>query len=77
MIVGCLPENTKFGVIFCSLIIFSSFSAASSSPTIPISSQGTPNDERFNATLAAPPGRSSLFVTLTTGTGASGEMRLD
>ena len=36
---------------------------------------GAPSAAMFNATLAAPPGRSSICSTLTTGTGASGEIR--
>jgi bifunctional ADP-heptose synthase (sugar kinase/adenylyltransferase) len=35
-----------------------------------------PREAIFIATLAAPPGRSSMVFTLTTGTGASGEIRL-
>ncbi|CSA39745.1 Uncharacterised protein [Vibrio cholerae] len=34
-----------------------------------------PKEAMFIATLAAPPGRSSLCSTFTTGTGASGEIR--
>jgi hypothetical protein len=48
---------------------------ASSSPTTDSSATRAPSAAQLRATLAAPPGRSSLRSTLTTGTGASGEMR--
>jgi hypothetical protein len=41
----------------------------------PTAATRAPSAATLRATLAAPPGRSSLRPTLTTGTGASGEMR--
>ena len=49
--------------------------AASSLPTTVSSVTRAPSILTFNATLAAPPSRSSSRETRTTGTGASGEMR--
>ena len=46
-----------------------------SSPTIPNNETCIPNLLKLIATFAAPPGRSSVFFTLMTGTGASGEIR--
>ena len=48
---------------------------SASSPTTPIKVTLPPNLAIFNATLPAPPIRSSIVLTLTTGTGASGEIR--
>src|SRR5690606_14859392 len=53
-----------------------SSSASGSHPTTPSRVVRAPSVARFTATFAAPPGRSSLVCTWTTGTGASGEMRL-
>ena len=47
----------------------------SSLPTSASSDTFAPSAAALRATLAAPPGRSSLRSTLTTGTGASGEIR--
>ena len=47
----------------------------SSSPITPTSVALAPSTTALNATFAAPPRRSSLRVTRTTGTGASGEIR--
>ncbi len=49
---------------------------ASSSPTTARSAAFPARALTLRATLAAPPGRSSVRFTCTTGTGASGEMRL-
>ena len=50
--------------------------ACSSSPARPDKVVSTPRAARFTATLPAPPGRSSTSPTLTTGTGASGLIRV-
>ena len=50
--------------------------AASSIPVNPTRRDVAPREAMFIATFAAPPGRSSIFSTFTTGTGASGEIRL-
>ena len=47
----------------------------SSSPTSPAKLTSHPSARRFRATLAAPPGRQSRSLALSTGTGASGLMR--
>ena len=48
---------------------------SASSPMAPTITGTAPSEARFMATLAAAPGMSLSEVTLTTGTGASGEMR--
>src|SRR5690606_33767983 len=48
----------------------------SSTPTTPASTQRAPSAATFNATFAAPPGRCSDEPARTTGTGASGEIRV-
>ena len=45
-------------------------------PVNPTKRELAPKEAIFIATLAAPPGRSSMVSTFTTGTGASGEIRL-
>ncbi len=51
--------------------------AAASSLPVTASSVAEPSSAvTLRATFAAPPGRSSVRFTCTTGTGASGEMRL-
>jgi hypothetical protein len=67
----------------CRLVVTRSFFSSdaslrpgSSRPTTDSSEALADNAATLHATLAAPPGRSSTLSILTTGTGASGEMRL-
>ena len=53
-----------------------SSSPAWSRPSTPHTAARPPSDCTFHATLLAPPGMLFSRVTLTTGTGASGEIRL-
>ena len=75
VIVGALATVTK-SVSTCTECRLSLIDcAASSSPTKPTIFDFAPNAAIFSATFAAPPGRSSICLTLTIGTGASGEIR--
>ncbi|MCY1293786.1 hypothetical protein D9M69_440550 [compost metagenome] len=73
--VGCWATRWKRVFTPAPARLAARLSAASSWPVTPISEAGAPSAAMFSATLAAPPGRSSIWSTLTTGTGASGEIR--
>src|SRR5690554_6216667 len=64
------PHNTPAA---CKLV--SSSRPLWSSPTRPTSDAAEPRAARLRATLPAPPGLSLVLPTLTTATGASGDMR--
>ena len=74
--VGWVLVITKLGLISWARTKPSKVAAFLSSPTIPTRLQGAPSLAILIATFAAPPALSSLPVTLTTGTGASGEILL-
>ncbi len=76
VIVGWVGTETKSHFTFTSASVLLSARAASSIPVSPTRREFAPREAMFIATFAAPPGRSSMVSTFTTGTGASGEIRL-